>query len=448
MDLAFNSEAGSRTWPSRKATGSKPAKMIAELDPATYEDALRLATGPAGCRPGAARQAAARHPPGGYRPGRANAAAAKAALANAEATFYRQQTLVQTHATPQQAVDDARRALDTARAPDRADRCRAVRGRHRSAHRGYRRRGAQLRQAEAAAGLARTQLGRTKLSAPSDGVGDDARGRARHRGHADLGHLLRRHHNRGVGPRFRPGNDAVPRRAGTEVRVATDGQPGQGLSRPCRLRVPPGRVHAQRRSRHPSCAPSSSTASASAWRTRMTGCAGPAGIDQPARVARRMSAPLVQIEGLTHTFGPVTALADISAMVMPGMITGLVGPDAAGKTTLLRVLAGLLRPQAGRVTVFRPRHDAERCRGPSGHRLHAAALRPVRRPDRGGEPRPVRRSARAHGRFARGTHRPAAAVHRARPLRRASRRAALGRDEAEARPRLRAPGAPAPAAAR
>ena len=65
-----------------------------------------------------------------------------------------------------------------------------------------------------------------------------------------------------------------------------------------------------------------------------------------------MTAPLVAVEGLTHEFGPVTALRGISATIMPGMITGVVGPDAAGKTTLLRLLAGLLRPQQGRITVL------------------------------------------------------------------------------------------------
>jgi ABC-2 type transport system ATP-binding protein len=65
-----------------------------------------------------------------------------------------------------------------------------------------------------------------------------------------------------------------------------------------------------------------------------------------------MSAPLARVAALTHRFGPVTALREVSATVLPGMITGLVGPDAAGKTTLLRMLAGLLRPQSGRVTVL------------------------------------------------------------------------------------------------
>ncbi|HET9017993.1 MAG TPA: ABC transporter ATP-binding protein, partial [Acetobacteraceae bacterium] len=65
-----------------------------------------------------------------------------------------------------------------------------------------------------------------------------------------------------------------------------------------------------------------------------------------------MSEALAEIADLTHAFGATRALAGITAAIRPGIITGLVGPDAAGKTTLLRVLAGLLRPQSGRVTVL------------------------------------------------------------------------------------------------
>ena len=46
------------------------------------------------------------------------------------------------------------------------------------------------------------------------------------------------------------------------------------------------------------------------------------------------------------------ALDSISATVTPGKITGLVGPDGAGKTTALRLIAGLLTPTSGRVTAF------------------------------------------------------------------------------------------------
>ena len=71
-----------------------------------------------------------------------------------------------------------------------------------------------------------------------------------------------------------------------------------------------------------------------------------------------MSAPLIEVEGLSHAFGSTRALDSLSARVQPGMITGLVGPDGAGKTTLLRLLAGLLRPQAGSVRVLG--HDMAR----------------------------------------------------------------------------------------
>lgn len=46
------------------------------------------------------------------------------------------------------------------------------------------------------------------------------------------------------------------------------------------------------------------------------------------------------------------ALDSISATIEPGKITGLVGPDGAGKTTALRLIAGLLTPTAGSITAF------------------------------------------------------------------------------------------------
>jgi ABC-2 type transport system ATP-binding protein len=65
-----------------------------------------------------------------------------------------------------------------------------------------------------------------------------------------------------------------------------------------------------------------------------------------------MTEPLARIEGLHHSFAAHQALRGLSAAIEPGIITGLIGPDAAGKTTLLRLLAGLLRPTQGRITVL------------------------------------------------------------------------------------------------
>ncbi|WP_298429737.1 ATP-binding cassette domain-containing protein, partial [Ottowia sp.] len=59
----------------------------------------------------------------------------------------------------------------------------------------------------------------------------------------------------------------------------------------------------------------------------------------------------VVIEGLDKHFGHVRALRNLSARIHYGRLTGLVGPDGAGKTTLMRILTGLLVPNAGRVTL-------------------------------------------------------------------------------------------------
>ncbi|MEJ1963325.1 MAG: ATP-binding cassette domain-containing protein [Gammaproteobacteria bacterium] len=59
-----------------------------------------------------------------------------------------------------------------------------------------------------------------------------------------------------------------------------------------------------------------------------------------------------KLDGLRKDFDKVTALSDISAELPPGLILGLVGPDGAGKTTLIRLLAGLMEPTAGSVQVL------------------------------------------------------------------------------------------------
>ena len=55
----------------------------------------------------------------------------------------------------------------------------------------------------------------------------------------------------------------------------------------------------------------------------------------------------IEIERLTRVFGKTTAVRDLSFSVRPGELFGLVGPDGAGKTTTLRMLAGVLRPTRG-----------------------------------------------------------------------------------------------------
>jgi len=61
---------------------------------------------------------------------------------------------------------------------------------------------------------------------------------------------------------------------------------------------------------------------------------------------------MITIENLVKKFGVDTAIDGISARLMPGRITGIVGPDGAGKTTLVRLIAGLLEPTEGRIVIF------------------------------------------------------------------------------------------------
>jgi ABC-2 type transport system ATP-binding protein len=60
----------------------------------------------------------------------------------------------------------------------------------------------------------------------------------------------------------------------------------------------------------------------------------------------------VRAEGLTKSYGALTALDGISVRVLEGEVYGILGPNGAGKTTFLRMLFGLVRPDAGRLEVF------------------------------------------------------------------------------------------------
>ena len=59
----------------------------------------------------------------------------------------------------------------------------------------------------------------------------------------------------------------------------------------------------------------------------------------------------IRVEGLVKRYGAVTALDGVGFEVRRGELFGLIGPDGAGKTTLFRLLATLLTPDAGRAEV-------------------------------------------------------------------------------------------------
>jgi drug efflux transport system ATP-binding protein len=60
-----------------------------------------------------------------------------------------------------------------------------------------------------------------------------------------------------------------------------------------------------------------------------------------------MPSSAIEMRGLTRSFGPLTAVDRLSLTIPKGELFGLVGPDGAGKTTTLRMLAGILTPSAG-----------------------------------------------------------------------------------------------------
>lgn len=65
-----------------------------------------------------------------------------------------------------------------------------------------------------------------------------------------------------------------------------------------------------------------------------------------------MTAPLLAVEGLVKDYGAVHAVRGLDLEVRQGEVLGFLGPNGAGKTTTIRCLLGLLRPTAGRISVF------------------------------------------------------------------------------------------------
>jgi HlyD family secretion protein len=170
VDLAFNSEGTVVAMQKREGDPVRAGETIAALDDATYRSAEELAK---------ARRDAAQaqldkllH---GTRPedidqARANLASAQATLVSTQTTYDRQRTLVTTAATPQQLVDDAKRALDAARAQvaqTQAALTEAINGPRTEDIDAAR---AQLRESDASLTLAQTQLARAVLKAPCDGT--------------------------------------------------------------------------------------------------------------------------------------------------------------------------------------------------------------------------------------------------------------------------------------
>jgi ABC-type branched-subunit amino acid transport system ATPase component len=65
-----------------------------------------------------------------------------------------------------------------------------------------------------------------------------------------------------------------------------------------------------------------------------------------------MSAPALEVKGISRSFGGVVALRDVSFAVRAGEVVGLIGPNGAGKSTLFEIVSGNLPPSGGRISYF------------------------------------------------------------------------------------------------
>lgn len=70
--------------------------------------------------------------------------------------------------------------------------------------------------------------------------------------------------------------------------------------------------------------------------------------------------PVIRATAVTKRFGDFTAVDAVTMDVRPGEVVGLLGANGTGKTTLIRILLGLLRPSAGNATLFDGPPDRKR----------------------------------------------------------------------------------------
>jgi branched-chain amino acid transport system ATP-binding protein len=78
---------------------------------------------------------------------------------------------------------------------------------------------------------------------------------------------------------------------------------------------------------------------------------------------------MLELKGVTKSFGAIRAVDDIDMTVDKAMICGLIGPNGAGKTTLFNTIAGYFRPDSGSITL-----NGKRIDGARPHAVFAAGI--------------------------------------------------------------------------
>ena len=152
-------------------------------------------------------------------------------------------------------------------------------------------------------------------------------------------------------PRARPPRRRRPLpRRGRRHRISRHHPDRDAPHRPRRHQGPPRRRPGRCAPARPPASPSTPAPSPSSRRRRAARLRS-AGQREGARMAE------VTLQGITKSFGPVTALDDVTMTIPDGSFVVLLGPTGAGKTTTLRLISGLDRPDRGEVLIGRPPGD-------------------------------------------------------------------------------------------